>query len=262
MLVSKGYVEVSFGQVHYRRVGDRGPWLFLFHQSPLSSKQFELCLPYLGKVCRAVALDTPGYGNSDIPRKPKSLSEYGVQLLEAIDALGAEKFSLAGFHTGAGIALEIASILSKERLTKIILTGVPFLSSKQLKTLLANIALPNIREDGTHLSEEWLSRFSNWGDGGGLQQVHVAVTEALSVYPRYRWAFEALQKHEPESLLRSVQCPILYITSSRDSLRQADSMASRLCQNARTVNLGSIPPQIPWTAPQLYASAIIDFLAG
>lgn len=262
MSVSKGYVDVSFGQVHYRRAGDKGPWLFLLHQSPLSSKQFERCLPYLGRDCRAVALDTPGYGNSDIPEKPESLREYAVQLLEAVDGLGAVEFSLAGFHTGAGIALEIAAILPKRRLNKIILTGVPMLSPEQLQALLDSIALPNIREDGAHVGEEWSSRFSNWRDDGGLEQVHGAVVDALSVYARYRWGFEALLNHEPGSLLRGVQCPVLFVTSNLDSLRHEDSVASALCKDSQVVNLGSIPPQIPWTAPQLYASAITDFLFG
>ena len=236
--------------------------MFLLHQSPFSSRQFERSLPYLGSDCRAVALDTPGYGNSDIPQRPKSLREYAVQLLEAIDRLGAAEFSLAGFHTGAGIALEIAGILPKPRLTKIILTGVPMLSPGQLQALLDSIALPNIREDGGHVSEEWSSRFSNWRGDGGIEQVHVAVVEALSVYQRYRWGFEALLDHEPGSLLKGVQCPVLFVTSNRDSLRHEDSMASALHKHAQAVNLGDIPPQIPWTAPKLYASTITDFLAG
>jgi len=258
--LKKGYVETAAGQIHFRRAGDGGPWLFLLHQSPFSSRQFERCLPYLGRGARAVAFDSPGYGASDVRSKPSSLRDYAATLFEAIDKLGAQSFALAGFHTGAGIALELAC-LAKGRATKLVVTGAPLLSSNRLESLLQEIVPPQIREDGAHLTDEWSSRFANWGPDGGLEQVQVAVSEALSVYPRYRWGFEALKNHDSGQLLSVIEIPVLFVTSSRDSLRTEDALSKKMCRDARMVDLGAVPPQLPWTAPREYAAAILEFLA-
>jgi len=65
--LTAGYVEARWGQVHYRASGSSGPWVALFHESPLSTAAFESVLQLLGTTCRAVAFDTPGYGQSDPP---------------------------------------------------------------------------------------------------------------------------------------------------------------------------------------------------
>lgn len=261
--VMRGYVSTTAGQVHYRRAGDKGPWLFLFHQSPFSSVQFERCLPLLGRFCRAVAFDTPGYGESDVARQPHGLRDYAVVLTEAIDSLGARDMVLAGFHTGAGIALEAAALVDPARLRGVILTGVPRLSPERMARLLTTeIPPPRMQDDGAHLLAEWASRHGNWGGAGGIDQVHAAVVAALAVYPRYRWGFEALQRHDAAALLRRLTCPTLFITSDRDSVRLEDAGSARLCPQTRVVNLGDVPPQIPWTAPDAYAEAIRRFIDG
>ena len=63
----RGYLELPWGQVHYRRAGDpSAPPLVLLHQSPLSSATFEPALAALAaRGVYAVAVDTPGFGMSD-----------------------------------------------------------------------------------------------------------------------------------------------------------------------------------------------------
>ena len=63
----RGYVNSDTGQVHYRRSGDAGSALMLFHESPLNSAIYEPSLPLLGRSLCAVAFDTPGYGLSGSP---------------------------------------------------------------------------------------------------------------------------------------------------------------------------------------------------
>lgn len=50
-----------------------------------------------GQAC--VALDSPGFGGSFLPQGAPSARDYGAWLLEAIDALGIERFHLAAHHT-------------------------------------------------------------------------------------------------------------------------------------------------------------------
>ena len=107
-----GYVDLPVGQVHYRRAGEAGPWVFLFHQTPLSSRMYEPTLPHLGKTCRAVAFDTPGYGGSAPPSGPTTVNDYATRLLAAIDTFTTGSFVLVGVATGCAVSLEIARLFS------------------------------------------------------------------------------------------------------------------------------------------------------
>ncbi|MCX8231241.1 MAG: alpha/beta hydrolase, partial [Alphaproteobacteria bacterium] len=104
----KGYVDTSDGQIHYRMSGESGPIVFCLHESPVSSWEFEKALPLLGARCRAIALDTPGYGQSDAPAGPLDMAGYAQRLLPAIEHFAAgQQFAFATVHTGTAIALEL-----------------------------------------------------------------------------------------------------------------------------------------------------------
>src|SRR5579862_5428395 len=93
--VSRHYVAVGDRDVHYRRAG-AGPPVVLLHESPLSS------LVYQGHVERlaaagfsAIALDTPGYGNSDpLAALAPSIADFASALVATLDALGVGRCGL------------------------------------------------------------------------------------------------------------------------------------------------------------------------
>ena len=100
--VRRGYVDVEWGQIHYRACGDSGPPALFFHESPLSGMAYDRALPHLGQRLRAYAFDTPGYGASDPPPHDRfEIPDYSAMLLQAADALGLASFAVAGVHTGA-----------------------------------------------------------------------------------------------------------------------------------------------------------------
>ena len=113
----RGYVTGRWGQVHYRAAGERGPAVLLVHESPLSSEEYVRALPELGRSVRAVAFDTPGYGQADPPPAPQEIPDYAAALLEAADELGLEEFAVVGTHTGASIAVQIAVQAAPGRVT-------------------------------------------------------------------------------------------------------------------------------------------------
>ena len=104
-----GYVDTSWGQVHYRSAGNAGPWVGLFHESPLSSRVYEDVLVQLAPHCRAVAFDTPGYGSSALPPSAtEEIPDYAEVLGQAAVAVGMKDAVFGGVHTGASIAIELA----------------------------------------------------------------------------------------------------------------------------------------------------------
>ncbi len=59
-------------------------------------------------------MDTIGYGDSYKPNKDCTIEDYAQGAIELLDALGISKTSLVGHHTGAVIAIELASTIKTE----------------------------------------------------------------------------------------------------------------------------------------------------
>jgi pimeloyl-ACP methyl ester carboxylesterase len=136
--MERGYVTTRWGQVHLRRAGDAGPAVVLLHESPLSSAVYQEALPYLGADVRAIAFDTPGYGMSDGPEGIMEIPDYAATLLEAVDALGVDRFAVAGVHTGASLAVQLA-VQAPERVTHAILSGVPVWTEEERERYRLNM---------------------------------------------------------------------------------------------------------------------------
>jgi pimeloyl-ACP methyl ester carboxylesterase len=174
--VRKGYVDTGWGQVHVRRSGAHGQAVFLLHQSPLSSRQFELLLPQLAVSFRACAFDTPGYGNSDPPEHALSAAEYGRRLLAAIDQITAGPFALLGVLTGSVVALEI-NRLASARVSHLVLVDTPL-------DIPVRPAKTEYRADAAHILDLWRHRMENWGPGASPELAHHATVDVMLAYER------------------------------------------------------------------------------
>lgn len=105
----KGYVDTSLGQVHYRHKDGQGTPIVCFHQTASSSAMFEAFADAFGGPEPIYALDTPGFGGSYDPKGMPTMADYGTAMCHAVKALGFDKVHLFGHHTGASIAIEIAT---------------------------------------------------------------------------------------------------------------------------------------------------------
>ena len=123
-MIDKFYVQTSAGQLHGRRNAGHGTPVVLLHRTPVSSAGFEAVLRFLARAGQAaVALDTPGFGASFMPEGAPSTVDYGRWMLEAIDALGIDRFHLAAHHTGTHFAAEIAAA-APQRVASLTLSGI------------------------------------------------------------------------------------------------------------------------------------------
>ncbi len=61
-------IEVDGLNIFYREAGEEtAPKLVLLHGFPSSSHQYRNLIPALAKQFHVIALDYPGFGNSDLP---------------------------------------------------------------------------------------------------------------------------------------------------------------------------------------------------
>jgi pimeloyl-ACP methyl ester carboxylesterase len=108
-VVRFGYADTPLGQLHYAEAGSEGVPLICLHQTPRSYDEFAELMPLVGPFRRIIAMDMYGFGQSAKPRGPQTIEQYASGVLHLADALGLEYFSVMGHHTGAVVAVEVAS---------------------------------------------------------------------------------------------------------------------------------------------------------
>jgi pimeloyl-ACP methyl ester carboxylesterase len=89
--------------IHYERVGS-GPFLLLLHGIGSHSRSFRHQLADLSNEWTVVAWDAPGYGRSDDPVVPFTLSDLADQAVGLLDELEAKEAHVLGESMGGVVA--------------------------------------------------------------------------------------------------------------------------------------------------------------
>lgn len=112
---SLAYKSVLIGgiAVSYRESGTKGmPTILLLHGVPTSSRMYDRLMRQIGSRYHMVALDYPGFGNSDAPDPAKFAYTFDhlAEIVEAFtDALGLNHFVLFMQDYGAPIGMRVAT---------------------------------------------------------------------------------------------------------------------------------------------------------
>jgi pimeloyl-ACP methyl ester carboxylesterase len=192
----RGYVDLPWGQVHYRHGGTVGdPVLLVLHQSPLSSATYDAVItPLAERGIRTIAVDTPGFGLSDPPPQPWTIPQYAAAVWQIADALALPRVHLLGQHTGAIIGAE-AAMIAPERIERLILQGLPLYDDDERREKVSSYApgyLPVI--DGSHLRVVW-DRVLGLYPRISPDEADRQVAEYLLVGPDYAVAYRAVFAH-------------------------------------------------------------------
>ena len=113
------FVEADGFEVRYAEAGE-GPPLVCFHGAggPRLTRAHEL----LAATHRMIAFEAPGFGTSAVNERTDSLPELARTLLQAIDAVGLERFNLWGQSFGGKLALWLA-VQAPDRLDALVLSS-------------------------------------------------------------------------------------------------------------------------------------------
>ncbi len=174
--VKRGYVDSSFGQVHYRIAqpvqNTTKPPLICFHHTPGSSRHFDPFIRIMGRDRTVIAFDTPGYGQSEPPPTPVPLEGYAAALGDAVAALGyggeETPIDVLGYLTGSLIATELA-VTRPTMIRRLILVSSPVWTA----------------EERPGRMERW-EQFETWSDDGSyvLNALTTTLTQAKSEPPQ------------------------------------------------------------------------------
>lgn len=258
--VRKGYVDGPFGQIHYYEAGT-GPALVLAHQSPVSARQFERgMLPLASRGLRAIAVDTPGYGNSDVPPNPPSIADYAAAFRALVDELGLERSHFLGHHTGGSILCNFAARFP-ERVASLTLNGPPLFSDEDLERLKDFDLTPApIAEDGSHLQARWQrrARFSpGWTD---KEAMHRRVVDQLWAGDTGWYGHNAAFNYQMRDDFMALQGRVMILTNTGDDIYDLAQRARKLRPELTYRELEGGTHDIVDEQPEAWADAVAEFV--
>lgn len=259
----RAYLSGPFGQLHIRiaeplqRLSKRPP-LLLFHQTPLSGRMFERLLPHLADGRVAIAVDTPGYGESDRPDQRPTLAAYGDAILAALAPAYGRRFDLLGYHTGAAIAVDLAA--RRRAVRRLVLVSVPLFDAPRRAALLAQLDAGNeaFAADGSHLLKQWSGSYAVKAEAQSIEDIARLVAEKQRAGRHNEWALRSAMELDLAPLLDQIRQPALVI-APHDGL-EAGSAAASVRMGARLIDRPDWRYGLFDAAPAELAALINPFL--
>lgn len=256
------FVDLPGGMVHCAECGS-GPPVLLLHQTPRSWDEYRDVLPLLAESgWRAIAMDTPGYGDSAPLRSAPSIEAWAATATALADALGLARFAVVGHHTGAAIATELAAA-GGPRVTAAVLSAAPYIDegSAARRAAAPPIDRAERRADGAHLVALWQQR-QPWYPPGDVDLLERFVVDALRAGPRAAEGHVVVGRYAAmPSRLAAIRCPTLVIAPTADphAMPHARRVAGQVA-GSRYVEVegGRVP--LPDQLPARFASLVATFL--
>ena len=242
------YIGGPGRQIHYRRagpadgIGAKRP-LVLFHQNPASSLEYEGLMRVMGRDRLVIALDMPGYGQSDPPMTPPGIAGYAEHLVRTLPDLGVTEgvgCDVYGFHTGALVAVE-AALRHPGLIRRLALTGLPMRDPQERAERLRQAQeTPGLDNDGTHILATakalWDYVVKARTAGVGLSHAARAWHDKLAALDHMHWAYLGVWSFEYENRLPLLNQPTLLLQPHEDIWRQSVA-AARLIPNHRILEM-------------------------
>lgn len=246
--IERAFVDGPYGQVHVRIAqpgveSDKAP-LVLFHPSPYSSDYFVPFMHRLAKDRMVIAIDTPGYGDSDRPPAPATIAEYAASAREALEGLGFsssgdKQIDVLGYHTGGLIATELA-IMEPALVRRLVLPGLPFfVGEERRKTYEENVKPETLHEDGEHLAAKWEFASGALGVGLELSRAQEHFNDMMQCQPYCWWSYHGVFSYESDVQFPKIKQPVLLI-SYDGSLEEETKAARAFIETAEHVHIDGV----------------------
>ncbi len=260
MSIGRAYANCSFGQVHYRFAGTPGaPVLVLLHQTPSTSAMYEALMERLASGFRLLAPDTPGMGLSDPAAAPFSIAGAASGIAEFLDEIGVERCFAFGHHTGASVAVQLASD-NAGFVDALALSG-PTLLDEELRKKLPLAAAPvPVTENGDHVLAMW-RRVRGKDSDVPLEIALRETLNGLQLGDNYLAAYEAVMQQDFAGQISSLECPVLVFAGDGDPLYGQLDAAFALLRNGRRETVAGARTFICETHVDEVAVLLRDFFA-
>ena len=260
--IERKFVPGPFGQVHIRVANPEGETsrtpLVLFHPTPYSGDYFTAFMENLSKDRQVIAIDTPGYGDSDAPDSLPTIRDYAESASAALEGLGFKrdgdlKIDVLGYHTGSLIAAELA-LIRPQLVRRIVLPGLPFFTGEGRKEAYDRNAKPDvIVKDGSHLIKKWEFSTGATSAGLSLERGQEHFNDAIQCYPDCWKAYHAVFTYESEKQFVKITQPVLLMTNA-GSLKEETEAAQKYLKTSELMDF----PEITLGGFDLHTETLAD----
>ncbi|WP_394762674.1 alpha/beta fold hydrolase [Phenylobacterium sp.] len=260
-VLSRRYVGAPGHQVHLLEGGGerQGPPLYCLHATAYSGRSFSPLLEALAARRRVAAIDAPGYGASDPPPEPITVTGYAHAIDAALDAAGEAEVDLFGYHTGALIAAELAR-LRPDRVRRVVLIGVPYFEGAERAAWRKRLAHPmRLTESFSQFAEKWAYFVDDRPPGISLARGFDNFVDELRAYPDGWWAHEAAFTFDAVNGLAQVRQPVL-VLNPNSHLAAASRRAAAALPRGELIELPHLVNGIFDVAATELAEAMDKFL--
>ncbi len=262
----RDYAEGPYGLVHFSDSGGDGIPLILSHQSPQSLRQFDTVIPELQKRgIRAIAVDTPGFGASDVTDFIPGIADWAKAFPPVLDYLGLTSAHFAGHHTGAQVVTEVALQFPK-RVRSVIMHGPNPTTSEERRVGLKYVENNEMNfayaEDGRHLAESFKLRWRMYGPGGDPKLTTRVIAEKFIGLGPWWYGHHASYSYDHGAALEKITHSALILTNTGDMIYEAAQEARKIRPDLAYVELQGGTVDIVDQQPAAWADAVSRFIVS
>jgi pimeloyl-ACP methyl ester carboxylesterase len=248
-------VELSHGAVCAACAGSGAP-VVLLHQTPRSWDEYRDVLPLLAAHgYRAIAFDTPGFGDSAPLPGGASIVRWSETIHSALDELGIERAAFVGHHTGGVIAVELAA-QRPERVRALVLSSTPLTDAAYRGTPPDESGV-DAAKDAEGLRRSRAHFYPD--DRPDLLDRYVA--DALRALPLALDGHRAVGEYAMEAAIGRLTMPVLLIGADADPYAYPQLARMRVAlghAEVHEIRGGMVPLPDGW--PDMFATTVADFL--
>lgn len=236
------------------------PLLVLGASLGTSTILWDTVSPRLRESFRVCAFDLPGHGASPGTRKPFTVGEIALAVLDAVDSVGESGFHYVGVSLGGAVGLELMLAASDR-----VASAAIICSGAQIGTPEGWIERAiQVRTRGT--SSLVGDAAGRWFAPGSIERIPVVAGRLLHDLSdtddeSYALCTEALARYNVRPLLANIAAPVLAVWADHDpvvSLDSADEIAGGV-RDGRTVMVADAAHLAPADQPEAVASALLRF---
>ena len=253
-MIRKRYIDGPFGQIHLRESGAESGTvpLVCLHATAYSSRSFEALMRAFGNSRHVIALDLPGYGESDAPAVKPDMAGYADAVAAAV---GDGPIGLFGYHTGVYVAAELA-LRHPAKVRMMTFMGIPYFQALDFEHWRARLATPHSLGTGLdQFAERWSYLVADRPAGVPLERGFANFLDELKAWPNGSWAHEAMFAWDSDTRLRLIECPVT-VLNPEGHLAGASRAAAALIPNATIVEL----PDLSGAVLELHADHIANLI--
>lgn len=260
--IVRHFINTPSGVIHIATAGSGFP-LLLLHQTPRSWDEFRDVIPILAQHFRVIAMDTIGFGDSArLPLPAHSIERWAAVSFQLLDALGIRQAAIAGHHTGAVTALEMAAS-QPQRVAALILSSCPFNDAARRAAHAGKRTIDEVqrRSDGSHLGELW-SRRQPYYPAQDIALLERYMVDAIKAGDMASHGHHVVGNYLMETRIPLVTAPTLVIKAGADP--HAAPSAARIAaaiRGSELIEISDAMVPFPDQCPARFAAVLTDFLA-